>query len=64
MKNVKSSITILDILLIVLIALKVAGVSNLNWWWTLSPLWIPLVLLVGLVLFGILLAPFTKNDDD
>lgn len=40
------------LLLIVFIVLKLTGVIAWSWWWVLSPLWIPLVLgLIILVVF-------------
>lgn len=35
----------------ILVVLKVLGYSQLSWFWTLAPFWIPAV--IGLVIFGI-----------
>ena len=39
----------LEVIFIVFLVLKLAGigqVANWSWWWVFSPLWIPFVLLV------------------
>lgn len=41
------------VLLIIFIVLKIVGVINWSWWWVLCPLWIPIVLVVGVVLVGL-----------
>lgn len=41
---------LLTIVLVVLIVLKLAKVGDVaewSWWWVLSPMWVPLVLLIG-----------------
>ena len=43
---------ILDILLVVFIVLKLTGTIAWSWWWVLSPLWLPaLILLIAFILF-------------
>ena len=37
---------ILELLLVVFIVLKLTGVITWSWWWILSPLWIPLAIIV------------------
>lgn len=44
--NAKASFGILDALLIVFIVLKLCGVINWSWWWVLSPIWLPLVIIL------------------
>ena len=34
-------------LLLTFIILKLVGVINWSWWWVLSPIWIPVVLLMA-----------------
>lgn len=41
----------LELLTIVFITLKLTHVVTWSWWWVLSPIWIPLVLM--LVILGI-----------
>ena len=49
---VVKGIGLLDILLIVFIILKLTGTITWSWWWVLSPLWLPaLILLVAFILF-------------
>lgn len=33
----------------VFVVLKLAGIISWSWWWVLSPLWLPLVLLVAVL---------------
>ena len=35
-----------SLLLVAFIVLKLTGVIDWSWWWVLSPLWIPLCLLI------------------
>ena len=42
--NKYSGIT-LSLLLVLFVGLKVAGVISWSWWWVLSPIWMPLLLL-------------------
>ena len=43
-------ITFLEMLAIVFIACKITGYVNWSWWWVLAPLWIPFVLVFGILL--------------
>jgi len=43
---------------IVFIVLKLTGFINWSWWWVLSPLWISLALVVGLLVLGLIWAIF------
>lgn len=47
----RSSIGILDVLLVIFIVLKLIGVINWSWVWVLSPLW-GSILFVLIILFG------------
>lgn len=42
--NKYSGIT-LSLLLVLFVGLKLAGVISWSWWWVLSPIWMPLLLL-------------------
>lgn len=35
-----------DVLVVVFIVLKLIGVIDWNWWWVLSPVWIPVIIVV------------------
>lgn len=39
-------------LAILFIALKLTGVIDWSWWWVLSPLWIPLAIVVGIAIIA------------
>ena len=38
------------LLTILFIGLKLTGVISWSWWWVLSPLWIPALLVIGILL--------------
>ena len=55
MNNIKTSNTgigFFSMLAIVFIALKLTGHITQSWWWVLSPLWLPTVVILGLVVIG------------
>lgn len=43
-------ITFLELLTIVFVACKLTKVISWSWWWVLGPIWIPFVLVVGVLL--------------
>ena len=47
---VYSGMTFGDLLLAAFIVLKLTGVIDWSWWWVLSPLWIPIVFMLVVVL--------------
>jgi len=53
-----SGIGFTGLLGIVFIVLKLTGFINWSWWWVLSPLWISLALVVGLLVLGLIWAIF------
>lgn len=40
----------LSLLLVAFVVLKLCGVIDWSWWWVLSPLWIPLSILIQILL--------------
>jgi hypothetical protein len=51
-----------ELLTVLFIGLKLAGIINWSWWWVLGPLWIPLavgvclglvILVIGAIVIGI-----------
>lgn len=50
--NIKSggSISFLGLLTIVFITLKLCSVIDWSWWWILSPLWLPVALVISVLL--------------
>lgn len=44
----KSSIGIVDLLVVLFIGLKLAGFINWSWWWVLAGWWVQLVIAGGL----------------
>lgn len=49
------------LLAIVFIVLKLTGHIGWSWWWVLSPLWLPWVVMIPLLLIGFLLFLFFKD---
>ena len=49
------------LLAIVFITLKLTGYIAWSWWWVLSPLWIPLALVVTILLFVSIVGAATKS---
>lgn len=39
-----------SLLLLTFIILKLVGVIDWSWWWVLSPIWIPVVLLMAVLI--------------
>lgn len=65
MKKVSSSssssgIGFLGLLTIVFITLKLLGKIEWSWLWVLSPLWIPVSLILGILLFVYILSKILK----
>ena len=55
MDSKKSGMGLLEILLIVFVILKLVGTIDWSWWWVLSPLLIPIgLLIVVLIVFRII----------
>jgi hypothetical protein len=49
------------LLAIVFITLKLTGYIAWSWWWVLSPLWIPLALVVTILLLVSIVGAATKS---
>lgn len=49
MSNKKKVQNFLNAALVVLVVLKVMGATTLSWGWVLSPLWLPIVLMLILI---------------
>lgn len=50
-QNQTGGITFFGLLTIVFITLKLTGYIAWSWWWVLSPLWLPLIVLLGIFAF-------------
>lgn len=51
----------LGLLTILFIALKLTGVIFWSWWWVLSPLWIPWVIVVPILLIAFIFVSIPKK---
>tara|TARA_R110000868_G_C10419239_1_gene723153 strand:+ start:284 stop:478 length:195 start_codon:yes stop_codon:yes gene_type:complete len=48
------------LLTVLFVGLKLTNVIAWSWWWVLSPLWIPLLLLIGFLIIAALFTAFLK----
>jgi hypothetical protein len=66
MNNKKASgngIGIGTVLFLIFLTLKLAGIGQVatwSWWWVTSPLWIPLVFVLGIAAIALILAGIVK----
>lgn len=60
-KTSSASFPFLSILCLIFIALKLTGVIVWSWWWVLSPIWIPLVIVVAILFVWLLLYLWVKK---
>jgi hypothetical protein len=45
-----------NLLFLVFLVLKLTKVITWSWWWVTAPLWIPIAILVGILVIGLVLA--------
>jgi hypothetical protein len=57
-KNTSNGLGLGMILFLIFMTLKLTGDIDWSWWWVTSPLWIPVLLVLG---FAITLAYFFKR---
>ena len=63
MDSKKSGMGLLEILLIVFVILKLVGTIDWSWWWVLSPILIPIgLLIVVLIVLGIISVIIKQNN--
>ena len=48
-KNTSSGVGFGGLLTILFIGLKLGGIINWSWWWVLSPIWLPIAVLLFIV---------------
>jgi hypothetical protein len=51
------------VIFLIFLVLKLAGVGDVatwSWWWVTSPLWIPIVLVLGIAAIALILAGIVK----
>lgn len=51
--NTKQSIPILGIITILLVCARIFGFIDLAWVWVFAPLWVPPVVILGVVILGL-----------
>jgi hypothetical protein len=54
-ENTNKGTSLTGVLLIVFIVLKLTNNIDWSWWWVLSPLWIPILLVISIMLIGAIL---------
>ncbi len=63
-KGSGGSIGLLNLLGLIFVTLKLAGigaVASWSWWAVLSPFWVPITIAVVLILFLVAIGVFSKN---
>lgn len=64
MKNENRGLNDMDLLLILFIGLRLAGVISWPWIWVLAPMWIPLAIIFITVLVKAIVRGRRKGKDD
>lgn len=54
--NTNGGVGFFGILTILFIGLKLTGYITWSWWWVLSPLWIPLAIVVAIFIVALIFA--------
>lgn len=54
-KERQTGLNFLEALTLVFITLRLCNVIDWSWWWVLSPLWIPLAVIILLVIIGMVI---------
>lgn len=62
--STNGGIGFLGALTILFIALKLTHVIDWNWWWVLSPIWIPIVVVLGIIVIVAIVALIVKGVKD
>jgi hypothetical protein len=61
MQNKESGIGFVGLLTIVFIVLKLTEVIAWSWWWVLSPLWLPITVIIAfMVMISIIIIIFRR----
>lgn len=62
--NVYGGAGLFTLLLVLFVGLKLGNVINWSWFWVLSPLWGPFVIVIGILLIMLLAAFISGKIDD
>jgi len=60
-KNVKVSYSITMPLFLIFLVLKLTGIINWSWLWVTSPLWLPMLFVIAVLVFVVLIAYLAKK---
>lgn len=62
--SIKVGTPLCSILTIIFVIAKITGAIDWNWWWVFSPIWIPILLVLGIIailfIIGLIIAIFNK----
>ncbi len=58
--STNGGIGFLGVLTILFIVLKLTNVIDWSWWWVLSPIWIPVAVVLGIIAIVAIVALFVK----
>ena len=61
-KNVKVSYSLSTPIFLIFLILKLTGIINWSWFWVLSPLWIPLAMVIVVFVFLVLIAYLASKN--
>ena len=58
--NSNGGIGFAGLLTVAFVVLKLCGVIAWSWWWVLSPIWIPILLVIAIVALIVIVKLFTE----
>jgi len=58
--NSSTGISFTSLLAVAFIVLKLIGYIDWSWWWVLSPLWLPLVVGIAIIIIVAIIGAFLK----
>lgn len=61
MENKSGGITFSGLLTCIFIVLKLTNIINWSWWWVLSPIWLPIIMVLGIGIILVIIKAFLKK---
>jgi hypothetical protein len=58
--NSNGGIGFAGLLTVAFVVLKLCGVIAWSWWWVLSPIWIPILLIIAILTLAVIVKLFFK----
>jgi hypothetical protein len=56
-----SGIGFFGLLTVLFVGLKLTNYIAWSWWWVLAPLWLPISIILGILLFGFIVAALISS---